>query len=189
VRATDVFLLMLEAAGGTIKGKTLVHKRGFFLNKLVNLDLKYKPHYYGPYSPELEEAIGTCKALGLVEQRVVNYGPSVRGGFEVRRFDYSITENGKKVIDTLKKRMPQKSEEIIMWVQKIAGHDLDDYVTLSLAAKAMFVLEEKDKPMNFEDIVKEAKRYNWNINPDAVEKAAKFLEELGLVRQNHNDSF
>lgn len=43
--------------------------------------------------------------------------------------------------------MPKKSEEIIKWTQKIVEQDLDDYVTLSLAAKAMYVLEEKDKPM------------------------------------------
>ncbi len=48
MKASEVFLLMLGEAGGTMRGKTLIQKRAYFLNVLLDLGLPYNPHYYGP---------------------------------------------------------------------------------------------------------------------------------------------
>lgn len=42
--AKDVFLVMLKHAGGTITGRTLIQKHGFFLDYMLNLGLNYMPH-------------------------------------------------------------------------------------------------------------------------------------------------
>lgn len=183
MKANEIFLLMLKATEGTIHGKTLAHKRGYFLDKILEVGLNYKPHYYGPYSPKLEEAIGQCRALGFVEQRTVNYGYDTEKGFEFKRYDYSLTEDGEIIVKNLMQKEPEMSAKIIELFKKIAELDEEDYVKLSLAAKTMFVLEKQRSGTSYEEIVDEAKKYDWDISDKAVEKAADFLKAMNLVNE------
>ncbi len=187
MKANDIILLMLEAAEGTVSGKTLAHKRGYFLDKIMDVGLNYKPHYYGPYSPKLEAAIGQCKALGFVEQKTANYGFDMQKGFELKRYDYSLTEDGKTIVENIIQKEPEKSVEIIELFKKIAEHDRNDYVKLSLAAKTMFVLEKQGGITSYEEIIQEAKKYDWDISDLAVDKAAEFLSSIGLIEETENE--
>ena len=92
MKASEVFLLMLGEAGGTMRGKTLIQKKD----------------YYEPYSPELDNTTGKCKALGLVEQNRVGFGVDGETGFEKKRFDYTLTADGQEVLDDLERRKPGK---------------------------------------------------------------------------------
>lgn len=183
MKATDIFLLMLKAAEGPIRGKTLVQKRAYFLNKMMEVGLYYKPHFYGPYSPNLETAIGRCRALGFVEQRTVSYGFNTEKGFELKRYDFTLTPDGETIVENLMQREPEKSAAIIKLFKMIAENDGEDYVKLSLAAKTMYVLEIQGREMKYKEIVQEAKKYDWNISDEAVDKAAAFLRSMGLVEE------
>ena len=46
----DVVLLAYKTFGGTIKGKTMLQKRVYFLSVFLKVDLGYEAHYYGAYS-------------------------------------------------------------------------------------------------------------------------------------------
>lgn len=67
--ALEVFLLMLDASGGKTAGKTLIQKRAYFLNRFVGLGLRFKPHYYEPCSPDMDDAIGRAKVRGFVQEK------------------------------------------------------------------------------------------------------------------------
>ncbi|SHF57461.1 hypothetical protein SAMN02745218_02617 [Desulfofundulus australicus DSM 11792] len=179
--ALENFLLMLEAAGGKMAGKTLIQKRAYFLNEFLKLGLRFKPHYYGPYSPDLDDAIGRAKVLGFVQESAVDFGPNISTGFEVRRFDYILTPDGKVVVAALKKQYRSEWEQLAETLSKIYKADKNDYVALSLAAKAFYVLSTLNTPLSVPDIVREARRIGWRVSERDVERAAELLMKLGLV--------
>lgn len=176
---------MLHAAGGTIQGKTLIQKRGYFLDLFLNLDLKYRPHYYGPYSAELDMAMGRCKALGLIDQKTVALGHDSGTGFEARRYGFVLTPDGEKVAEDIIRRKPRQSNDLFACLKKMSqASDLEDYVSLSIAAKTYYILHKKNSPMRWDEIVQGARQLGWNINEKDIETAVSFLRELGLVEGN-----
>jgi|GEM_PF-2317432 len=67
--ADNLILLILAQAGGQLSGKTLLQKRAYFISKILNFQLGFKPHFYGPFSSEIENATGQCKYLILKERQ------------------------------------------------------------------------------------------------------------------------
>ena len=57
-----------------------------------------------------------------------------------------------------------------------------NYVVLSIAAKAYFILERKGVPMSVREIQREAERFNWDIGSDSLRNAVSYLERLNLTR-------
>lgn len=184
MKPSEIFLLMLSAARGKISSKTLVQKRAYFLNLLLGLGLSYKPHYYGPYSPDLDAAIGQCKALGLVEQQTIGFGMDRGTGFEVRRFDFILTPDGQAVVDDLKKRKPAECRRVLEGLTKLSDAGDSDYVSLSVAAKTFHILKESKRPLHPDEIINEAKQLGWEISQESIERAVSFLAKLDLVRKN-----
>lgn len=179
--AREVFLLMLKDAGGRISGKTLIQKRAFFLDLFLDIGLGYLPHYYGPYSPIVETAIGECKALGFVTEKVTGYSAVSKKGFEVKRFDYELTEDGNIVANAICARDKEQATEIQNCLERLNKAGELDYVELSIAAKAIFILQDGHKPMSPGEIAEQAKRFKWDISREAVDGAVEFLSRLGLV--------
>ena len=83
---------------GQYAGKPYCKSEGNFLSQLLGLDLGYRPHFYGPYSPVTDESLGEAKALGFVKEEAVGFGQTGDSGFEYRRYDFSLTEDGKQVV-------------------------------------------------------------------------------------------
>lgn len=179
--ALKVFLLMLEAAGGRMAGKTLIQKRAYFLNEFLKLGLYFKPHYYGPYSPELDDAIGRAKVLGFVQESTIGFGLDMETGFEVKRFDYALTPEGRKVAAALKELYRHEWEQLSRAFEKIREADGDDYVALSLAAKTFYVLSASGEALTLRDITAKARHIGWQVSEDGIARAAELLAKLGLV--------
>ena len=184
MKADRLVLLVLDYAGGTISGKTLLQKRCFFLAKLLCMDLHYQAHYYGPYSTEVEEGLAKLKALGFVQEQSHGFGIADSVGFEVRRYDYTLTDDGKIVVKTLKERIPKKYEKIKSALDKLkTAGDTDNYVELSIAAKTFHILSETKSPMTTSAIRTAAKDLGWNISGESIDKACAFLEKLDMVEK------
>ena len=56
-----------------------------------------------------------------------------------------------------------------------------DYVSLSIAAKTYFLLDQRRGPTTREDLRRFATRYRWEVTPSQLEEAGAFLEKLGLI--------
>ena len=181
MKASEVFLLMLGEAGGTMRGKTLIQKKAYFLNALLDLGLPYNPHYYGPYSPELDNSIGKCKALGLVEQKTVGFGVDGETGFEKKRFDYTLTADGQEVLDDLERRKPDECRKIKDCLEKLSQAGDEDYVSLSIAAKTYHILKENSTSIRPDEVANEAKQFGWDISQGSIDKAVGFLSEMGMI--------
>jgi uncharacterized protein YwgA len=184
MKTDRLILLILDHSGGTISGKTLLQKRCFFLARLLGEDLHYEAHYYGPYSVEVEEGLAKLKALGFVQERSLGFGVADRVGFEVRRYDYTLTEDGRTVVRALKKREPAECARVESVLDRLrAAGDTGNYVELSIAAKTFHILSETESSMTASTIRMAAKDLGWEISEKSIDEACGFLEKLNMVKK------
>lgn len=176
-----LFLIMLDHAGGTIAGKTLTQKRAYFVGILLGTDIGFSPHYYGPFSAELDASVGSCKALGFAREDVSNLGMVDAHGFEVRRFTYSLTEDGRKVVANLEAKEGSEVDEVRAALDRIRQAGDDDYFRLSIAAKALCIIREKEGRPRPNDVVDAASEFGWVLSSQQVDDACAFLRKLGLL--------
>lgn len=178
----DVVLILLDAYGGQICGRTLLQKLCYFAEVKAGLNLGFRAHYYGPYSAVVEQSVEEAKALGFVSEEPMPWGISSSFG-ELRRFDYGLTGDGKIIVAELKKQKPDEYARLTGIVQQIRAFGDPDYRELSLAAKTYFILHKKEKAVTYKQLEEEAKRFNWELSPESVKKATDFLCQLGLAKK------
>lgn len=182
MRTSDDFLLMvLELSGGNISGKTLLQKKLYFLSQFLGVDLSYLPHYYGPYSAEVNGSLSKAKALGFIEEQTNAFGLADPNGFELRRHDYSLTSDGRKMAQHLKQKYPKMFEasERCMKLLASAG-DADDYVNLSIAAKILHIVESGEDAAGVKQIKAAAAKLGWEVSEQAIDKAMSFLDRANV---------
>ena len=176
-------LLLLDAWGGLIAGRTTLQKRIYFLGELLDQDFGFGPHYYGPYSPQIESAMGQLVGMGLVREVSNAYGGTGQTAFERRRYDYQLTEDGKTIIDEIRKDSPDDIGGIVKSLDRIKAADDLDYMTLSIAAKAHYILKAEGVPMHPDDVVKHAAKFGWDVEEKQLDGAAVFLQQLRLIQR------
>ncbi len=174
-------LCLLGASGGHLQGRTLLQKKAYFVSLLSGVDpgLNFNAHYYGPYSATLDSTVTQLKNLGFVGEDSTHFG-TYSEGFELRRFDYVLTKDGEKLVSAL--RPTSSYKEIASASEKIRKAGDPGYLELSIAAKAYFILDKKNRPMSNSEIRREAERLRWNIKPESLDRAISFLEKLGLTK-------
>lgn len=180
----DFVHLTFLAVGGEIRGKTKLQKTVYFLGLMTGQaeELGYRAHYYGPYSDEVADALSTLQGRGFVTTSVTSVGGVDPQGFEVRRTDYRLTDEGramaeKKTGQFLGLFMELKKAALVL---KEAG-DLD-YMKLSIAAKTDFMLREKNAPASESELEQLARRFGWSVSPQEIREAAEYLRRLNLAQ-------
>jgi uncharacterized protein YwgA len=181
MRPTDFLLSLIDASGGAVAGRTLLQKKAFFVTQLLGEDfgLKFDAHYYGPYSATVEGTATQLKNLGFLQESNTGFG-IVSDGFEVRRYDYALTSDGKVLVDRLRNTPEYKSINDAIRRMLAAGDP--NYMELSIAAKAYFLLKKKEgSGMSVAELSKQAEKYSWNISPESVQRGIAFLKSIGLA--------
>ena len=178
MNAYDVVHLALHAIGGEIKGKTKLQKTVYFLGLLSGMDedLGYRPHFYGPYSADVAGAAQRLRALGFANQTSAGFGSVDSAGFEVARYDLSLTEEGKQMAEAKAKENPDEWKRIEQAAQKIKDAKEQDYMKLSVAAKTKFMLGQQTGATRLADLVTQAQGFGWSITTDEVHDAALVLQ-------------
>lgn len=182
------FVHMALLALGEIKGRTKLQKMVYFLGVLTGEleELGFRPHYYGPYSQEVSDALERLRTLGFVGLNVAGGGSVDSRGFEVARYDYKLTPEGKQVAELKtreQKELWQKVKHASGVLQRMGNQD---YVKLSIAAKAYFMLDDKKGPADLGDLPAMAKDFGWSVTLDQIKDAVKYLESLQLVKHSTN---
>lgn len=176
----DVLVLAYKAFEGDMRGKTLLQKRVYFLSVMLGIDMGYEAHYYGPYSEMVATANAELKSLGYISESTSAWGYNQRG-FEMARHDFKLTELGTRLaqrkIDT-RSDLWTRVQEAAAIVRK-AG-DLD-YMELSIAAKAYYVLNKLSGKATLEDISAMLPKFGWSVKQEELEKATGFLANVNLV--------
>lgn len=182
--AYDFVHLSFLALGGEIKGKTKVQKMIYFLGLMTEHDddLGYRPHYYGPYSDDVAEAVERLKTLGFLDQSVSGAGAVDSRGFEVARCDYRLNCSGTRVAQTKAEQYHGDWGRIQEAVKALKEVFAKDYMELSIAAKTWFMLGEKRGKASMADLETLAPKFGWSVTPEQVQAAAKLLAEAELVK-------
>lgn len=173
-----VLLAVSEEENSRLEGRTLLQKKLYFLSVLMKEDYQFRPHYYGPYSEKVADAVDSLVASGFLEEQTAAFpAPTIFG--EGRRYSYTIKKDGREFLDYVK-----KSSGFDRWqgaLRKINSQAISaDFNLLSIAAKMHYILSE-DKQLSANNICNKAKELGWDIKVEDIEKVAKYLEELGLI--------
>ncbi len=183
MKARHLILMLLETLGGKVDSKTKLHKEIYFISLLRDRDIGFKAHYYGPYSPEVEQGLDESIGAGFINMTREVFGMDSNRGFEFKRYDFSLTESGKNFAKILIGKYPEEHEQIEQFTRKLKEIDDPDYLSLSLAAKAYFILDKEDNAMTDSQIAEEAKQRGWNVTEDDITTAVTILEKLDLVER------
>ncbi len=178
----DVILLVVKEAGeGGLKGRTLLQKKVYFLSKLMNVDLGFTAHYYGPYSGFVAGQLTSLVNHGFLEEVTETFEttpPQNRFG-EKYRYTYFLTNDAEELWSDIENN-PEFSE----WkeeLDRINAHEIAyDFDRLSIAAKVYYIVDWREKS-TIEEVKLVAKEYNWNVTESEIESVLSFLEELDLV--------
>ncbi len=183
--AADLVLLIVEnSEKGFIKGRTLLQKVAYFVNETEKCEISFFPHYYGPYSNELTNATNSLVTTGILHESQTVFGTSPSTTFEMKRFDYLLTEQAKKIVGLISQEDPETTTRVAGVVKRISQSVGTDYRTLSIAAKTHHILKAKNRPMNSKEIAKVAKSMRWVIKPAQIERVYQFLYDLGLAAES-----
>jgi uncharacterized protein YwgA len=145
-------------------------------------DLGYRAHFYGPHSDEVADAIGWSSTIGAIDQTSSGVGTVDSSGFEIRRHDFRLNEQGKRFAKATSLRHADiwKRLQHAASLLKRSG-DLD-YSKMSIAAKTYFMLKETAGQASQQDLAELATRFGWEVTPQQVQEAALYLERLGIAQ-------
>lgn len=178
-----LILMLLKACDGSINSKTKLQKQLYLASLIMNYDLGYKAHYYGPYSNEVEEGLSELIGAGFMNMTRTVYGFNEGSGFEMKRYDFSLSPVGAKYADEISMENNEKFIVINNLVNKLKEIGDPDYISLSLASKAYYILKNEGNSLKKNQIVNKAKEFNWDINDRDVEKAVEILVKLGFAEE------
>ena len=179
----DVVLLAYKAFGGTIRGKTLLQKRVYFLSVFLRSDLGYEAHYYGPYSEGVATANAEMKSLGFLSEAATGWGVD-RRGFEMARYDYALTDAGARLAEKKAASNPQLWEQVEAAAKVVRDAGNLDYMELSIAAKAYYVLMHLKRKATLDDISEMLPKFGWSVKKEELANATQFLERTGLLKHS-----
>jgi uncharacterized protein YwgA len=181
MNATDFLISLVDASGGAVQGRTMLQKRAYFVELLsgLDVDLDFDAHFYGPYSSVVDNTITQLKNLSFLEESATAYGVN-NTGFEMKRYDYRLTPDGKKIATELRKTPGY--EQIRALAARLSEAGNLNYMELSIAAKAFFILKKRKEGMSKQELIREARKFDWDIPPASLETAVAFLEKLGVLQ-------
>ena len=168
-----VMLAIEQEESGELSGRTLLQKKLYFASVLTNEDFGFVPHYYGPYSQSVADAVNSLAANHFVQERTETLPgePNVFG--ERRRHSYSLTGDGQAVLAVIDK-LPD-TEKWRKVLQIVNSHSVArDFNLLSVAAKIHIIVKAVGKATR-KDIRAQAKRYGWKISDEDIGKVEDYL--------------
>jgi hypothetical protein len=185
MKADDLILLALLANDNNIKGKTYLQKSLYFIEKRVKTDLRFIPHYYGPYSPDINSELSNLIAIGMINEKEEDLGIINSHGFERKRFDYDLMPAGEKMAKRIAAEYKDEWIGIKKFFSELKELGNIDYMDLSLAAKAFYLIERERKSLTPEEIKQKAESLNWPIDESSSERAINILKKLGFTEKSN----
>ena len=183
MNAYDFVHMAMVALDDEIKGKTKLQKTIYFMGVMSGSlrDLGYQPHFYGPFSADVADAVGRLKSVGFVHETSEGTGFIDESGFEQIRYDYRLSRLGKLIAQKKAKRYPGLWKKMKSAARQLKDAGDPDYRELSIAAKTYFMLRKKKGEAPYDELAKLASKFGWSVKSAQVKKAAQFLEKIELV--------
>lgn len=168
-----ILLLIIQEEGGQIVGRTLLQKKAYFASVMVGEDFFFRPHYYGPYSQTVADAVDSLVANGFLRETVETFSEEANAFGERRRHSYSLTSDGRKIAQRVLARPGWEAwQEVVGRINNApVGKDFN---LLSVAAKIHVILKVLGKAKESE-IKRKAKEYGWDVGEGDINRVSDFL--------------
>ena len=162
----DAILLNIKASGETAVGRTILQKLIYLQKELkIKIEVKYIPHYYGPYSKNVAVALADLVAFGYVDEKRSR---------EALGYAYTLTPDGEDIANDAEKEHKEWFAEIKKIISKC--QDCLIPAPLSYAAKVHYI-RSIDPEFSPKDI---ADTFGWKMDDREVRIGQKLLERLEL---------
>jgi len=178
----DMLLLVVDAAGDRVEGRTIAQKLGYFVGEELDLDLGYQAHYFGPFSRDVEDGLQLGVVAGDLDDTVVKF-PDWYGGPDALRHTYTLTPEGQGRVEELKEQYQEEAARVRETVEAI-GNAIPNFrqQSLSAAAKIHLIVSEQGRPVQPDEIPQLAQHLGWNLSRDEVNRTVDVLRRLDLVQ-------
>ena len=180
---SDAILVTIKIAGNNFLGRTSIQKLVYFLSVFKIVEVKYRPHYYGPYSVDVASSIQMLSSIDFLNEKVET---SETTGYPVpedwKRYLYSLSTDGEQIVGQFKKSNRSDYDEIYR-VIKICKDSVNfNPDILSWAAKINYILSKKEESMTYEAIINTADSFGWKLSSEQVDMGVKLLKNLNLCK-------
>jgi uncharacterized protein YwgA len=174
-------LLIADAAGGTVGGRTVMQKLAYFSSISLGSTLGHRAYYYGPYSSKVDDALSVASIAGELHETADRMS-DWNGGPDIVRYTYALTDSGRARISQIKEQAPEHWGCIAAAVAAVrrAIPDLNQKM-LSSAAKTYLIISDSDDEIDESDIPDLAARLGWELSDEQVATTVSILQQLGLV--------
>ena len=141
----DLILLVIGSENNkSLRGRTTLQKKLYFLSVLEKTDLGFGPHYYGPYSSLVAENLDILVSARFLKEVTETFSTDRNIFGEIRRHTYSLTPDGDIIMDEIK-----KEAEYTNWKQALdrlnRQESANDFNTLSIAAKVYYIVNRQGR--------------------------------------------
>ena len=180
----ELILTVTDANGGSIEGRTVLQKVCYFAGKSLDLDLGFRPHYYGPFSSKIEDATDILVSQRLLREtieRIPAFKPAT--GFEPRKYTYELTERGRRSISHERLHSRRSYKEIKELLESIERLSALNPSILSAAAKIHFIVSSENKPLSNNEIKDRAQDIGWELADGDIEKIGDLLVSLDFIEE------
>ncbi len=183
----DIILLVIKSEkDAKLWGRTLLQKKIYFLSVMMEHDLGFTAHYYGPYSSYVAGHLDSLVNYGILTETSVpllSNPPEQSPLGEIRKhiYIYSLMPDAFKEVWEVTKKKPGFDE----WKQKLKAINDDKSIAgdsnkLSIAAKIYYIVDwEGEKTAK--EVLQTAKEYGWSFTLEDIKNVLSFLTGLGLV--------
>ena len=182
----DIILLVIKSEkDAKLQGRTLLQKKIYFLSVMMERDLGFTAHYYGPYSSYVAGHLDSLVNYGILKETLVplsNNPPEQSPLGEIRKHTYIYS----LVPDAFKEvwKVTEKKLGFNEWKQKLKVINNQriarDSNRLSIAAKIYYIVDWKGEK-KAEEVLQTAKEYGWDFTLKDIKNVLFFLTDLGLV--------
>ena len=181
VTTRDTVLLIAEAVGGKVGGRTVMQKLAYFSSIELGSALGHRAYYYGPYSSKVDDALSVASIAGELHETADRMS-DWHGGPDLVRYTYELTEAGRRRVEQIKLQAPDQWRRVASAVAAVrsAIPDLNQKM-LSSAAKTYLIISDSEENIQEDDIPRLAAGLGWELTPQQVEKTVSILQQLGLV--------
>ncbi len=178
IQPAELLLLLLDSSAEAIAGRTAVQKIAYFDTIKLHLDLRYRPHFYGPYSPIVDETLMDLVSSDYVEEKSRT---TVRNR---TLYSYDLTDDGLELVMQIRKRNPS-AYAVVKAVANKCNRVGNSINVLSWAAKVYFLLSQKGfKTMSYDEAMEIGRRFNWKLSQEEIDSGFRLLSNLGLASKS-----
>lgn len=175
----EIILLLIKGFGGELGGRTLIQKLCYFFSVYKGKNMGFKPHFYGPYSPYVENALDELEGIALVDKEVECLGENSEGE-EVKKYNYRLTKYGKQALDTITPSLERQELDEFIGLAKM--NEIPSTTDISIAAKSHFILNRENRTLTYDEIRNKAGAFKWKIKPESIDKAIDILKSFNMVK-------